>query len=41
MEFLLVLGTPLFGAGALGMFGARRWAPELNIAASLITFLPA
>src|SRR5260370_25356307 len=26
---------------ALGVFGARRWAPELNIATSLITFLAA
>src|SRR5512143_1611146 len=41
MELLLVLCTPLLGALALGLFGARRWAPELNIAASLITFLGA
>src|SRR5882672_7478010 len=41
MEFLLLLSTPLFGAMALGVFGARRWAPELNVAISLITFLAA
>src|SRR5258708_2414476 len=41
MEFLLLLGTPLCGALTLGAFGARRWAPELNIAISLITFLAA
>src|SRR6266705_1266619 len=41
MEFLLLLSTPLFGAMALGVFGARRWAPELNVVISLITFLAA
>jgi hydrogenase-4 component F len=41
MEFLLLLSTPLFGAMALGVVGARRWAPELNVAVSLITFLAA
>ena len=41
MEFLLLLSTPLFGALALGVFGARRWAPELNVAISLVTFLAA
>src|SRR4051794_21139249 len=41
MEFLLLLGTPLLGALALGALGARRWAPELNVAVSLITLLAA
>ena len=39
MEFALLLGFPLIGAIALGFFGARRWAPELNVAASLATFV--
>ncbi len=41
MEFVLLLGIPLLGALALGACGARRWAPELNVAASLGTFLAA
>ena len=41
MEFLLLLGTPLSGALLLGWLGARRWAPELNIGVSLVTFLAA
>jgi hydrogenase-4 component F len=41
MEFLLLLGTPLAGAVILGYFGGRRWAPDLNVAFSLITFLAA
>lgn len=41
MEFLLLLGTPLAGAVILGLYGGRRWAPELNVAFSLITFLAA
>ena len=41
MEFLLLLGTPLCGALLLGIFGARRWAPELNAAVSFVTFLAA
>jgi len=41
MEFLLLLASPLAGALALGVFGARRWAPELNAAASLVTFIAA
>jgi hydrogenase-4 component F len=39
VEFLLLLSTPFFGALALSVFGARRWAPELNVAVSLVTFL--
>ena len=41
MEFLILLGTPLCGALLLGVFGARRWAPDLNAAVSLVTFLAA
>src|SRR5271157_83555 len=41
MEFLLLLASPLAGALLLGVFGARRWAPELNVAVSLATFLAA
>jgi len=41
MEFLVLLASPLAGALALGVFGARRWAPELNAAASLVTFIAA
>ena len=35
------LGTPLTGAVALGVYGGRRWAPDLNVGFSLITFLAA
>ncbi len=38
MEFLLLLGAPLCGAGLLGLLGARRRAPELNVLISAITF---
>jgi len=31
MEFLLLVGSPVVGAGILGMCGARRWAPDLNV----------
>ena len=41
MEFLVLLGTPLVGALALSFLGARRWAPELNAAASLVTLVAA
>ena len=41
MEFLLLLGTPLAGAVILGFYGGRRWAADLNVAFSLITFLAA
>ena len=36
---LLVLGTPLVGAGVLGLFGHRHRAAEINIAFSLATLL--
>ena len=41
MEFFLLLGSPLAGAAVLAALGARRSAPELNIAYSLVTFLAA
>jgi hydrogenase-4 component F len=36
---LLVLGTPLVGAGVLGLFGHRDQAAEINIAFSLATLV--
>src|SRR5215510_2147565 len=41
VEFALLLGSPLAGASILAVLGARRFAPELNIAFSLLTFLAA
>src|SRR5450631_3310478 len=41
MPFVLLLGTPLCGALLLGFFGARRWAADLNVGVSLVTFLAA
>jgi len=41
VEFLLLLGTPLAGAAALAVWGARPRAPELNVVFSLATFLAA
>jgi len=41
VAFLLLLASPLLGALTLGMLGARRWAPELNVAVSLATFVAA
>jgi len=41
MEFLILLGTPLFGALYLGFFGAWRRAPDVNVGLSLITLLAA
>lgn len=41
MEFAFLLLTPLAGALALGFYGARRWAPELNVLASLATLVAA
>ena len=41
MEFVVLLGTPLLGAMTLGILGGRRWAPEANVAFSLITFFAA
>ena len=41
MELLLVLAFPAGGAIAFGFLGARRAAPEINVAFSLGTFLAA
>ena len=41
MELLAVLGLPLAGFLLLALFGARRWAPELNVAISLATLAAA
>jgi hydrogenase-4 component F len=41
MEISLVLGLPLLGALSLVLFGARRYAAELNVAMSLLTFAAA
>ncbi len=41
MEIFLLLATPAAGALTLGFLGARREAPELNVAFSLGTFLAA
>jgi hydrogenase-4 component F len=41
VELLLLLATPLAGAVTLGILGAKRYAPGLNIGFSLLTFLAA
>ena len=41
MDVLLLLACPLAGCLTLGLFGARRYAPELNVAFSAATFLSA
>ena len=41
MEVLLLLGSPLLGALTLWLFGARRWAPDLNVVFSTATFAAA
>jgi hydrogenase-4 component F len=41
VEFLILLGVPLAGAVLLTGFGARRWAPDANVAFSAVTFLAA
>ena len=41
MEFAFLLGTPLLGALVLGMLGAHRRAPELNVLFSLGAFAAA
>jgi hydrogenase-4 component F len=39
VEFLGLLLSPMIGAAALGLVGARRWAPEANVAFSLATLV--
>jgi len=41
MELLLVLGVPFAGGIVLGLWGHRKFAPELNSGMSLLTFLAA
>ena len=41
MELLIVLGLPLLGALLLALFGARRYAAELNASMSLATLIAA
>lgn len=41
MEFLLLLGCPLLGSLVMAVVGARRWAAELNVVVSLVTFIAA
>ena len=41
MELLFLLGLPLAGAALFGFLGARREAPEINVAFSFGTFLAA
>ncbi|MBV8222184.1 MAG: hydrogenase 4 subunit F, partial [Candidatus Eremiobacteraeota bacterium] len=41
MEFALLLASPLVGAATLAVLGARRFAPTLNVAFSLSTFIAA
>ncbi|MEQ1440084.1 hydrogenase 4 subunit F [Fontimonas sp. SYSU GA230001] len=39
MELLILLGLPLVGALLLALFGQHRWAPELNVGISFLTFV--
>jgi hydrogenase-4 component F len=41
VEVLVLLGSPLVGALLLSAFGARRWAPDLNVLVSAATFAAA
>jgi hydrogenase-4 component F len=41
VQFVVLLGAPLLGAVTLAFVGGRRWAPEVNVAFSLVTFLAA
>ncbi len=41
MEFLALLVAPILGAVILAFFGARRFAPEANVAISVVTFAAA
>src|SRR5579871_2909837 len=41
MELAVLLGGSVAGVLLLGILGARRWAPELNVCVSLVTFLAA
>ncbi len=41
MELLILLSVPLAGAVLLALFGARKWAAEVNVLASAVTLLAA
>jgi hydrogenase-4 component F len=41
LELLAVLGLPVLGFLLLALFGAKRWAPELNVTMSLATLFAA
>ena len=41
MDFALLIAAPLAGALVMGMLGGKRWAPELNVAVSLVTLIAA
>lgn len=41
IEIVAVLGLPLLGGAFLAIWGERRWAPEFNSAASLLTLISA
>ena len=41
MELIALLAFPVLGAAFLAAVGARRWAPEINVAFSAATFLAA
>src|SRR5690606_319956 len=40
-EILLLLGTPLLGGAVLALVGHHRYAAELNVAFSILTFAAA
>ena len=41
VELALLLVIPMIGAAVLAAVGARRWAPDANVAFSGVTFLAA
>ena len=41
LELIALLAFPLLGAVGLGVYGARRWAPDANVAFSVATFIAA
>jgi hydrogenase-4 component F len=41
MELLILLSVPLAGAVLLALFGAHKWAAEVNVSASAVTLLAA
>ncbi len=41
MEFLVLWGLHCWVRRPFGLLGERRWAPEVNVGFSLVTFLAA